>query len=119
MVSALEALSGPRHPRTSAAELAPRKAGLYAFYGDEVAWEELDLVPAFDDQPLYVRKPRRVLTAETSARTSLAGRPDPQRSDVALSALLVDALSLLAVPRNLVRADGSANSRWSRSATRG
>lgn len=61
MVSALEALSGPRHPRTSAAELAPRKAGLYAFYGDEVAWEELDLVPAFDDQPLYVRKAEKSL----------------------------------------------------------
>ena len=44
---ALTELAGPRHRRRDAAELAPRAAGIYAFYGDGRAWAELELTPAF------------------------------------------------------------------------
>ena len=109
VASALEALSGPRHPRTSAAELAPRTAGLYAFYGDEVAWEDLGLVPAFDDQPLYVGKAEKSLNGRDVGTHFASGKTGSSTVRRSLSALLVDELSLLAVPRNLARPDGSAN----------
>lgn len=46
---ALVDLAGVRHTRIDAHHGVPKLAGLYAFYGDEQAWSDLDLSPAFDD----------------------------------------------------------------------
>jgi hypothetical protein len=53
---ALVDLARVRHKRSAATHQVPSAPGLYAFYGDEQAWSELDLAPAFDGQPLYVGK---------------------------------------------------------------
>lgn len=52
VADALASLVGERHRRKDAAELVARRPGLYAFYGDHRAWSDLDLTPAFADQPL-------------------------------------------------------------------
>jgi hypothetical protein len=49
---AVEELAGGRYRRDEAAELVAKQAGLYAFYGDERAWSELQLTPVYDGQPL-------------------------------------------------------------------
>lgn len=72
---ALGELSGVRHRREDAVELALRKPSLCAFYGDDRAWAELVLTPAFRDQPLYVGKAESVSTAAMSALISPPGRP--------------------------------------------
>lgn len=59
VAQALTDLAGARHIRADAAHQVPRAAGLYAFYGDERAWSDLDLTPALEGQPLYVGKAER------------------------------------------------------------
>lgn len=49
VVQALIDLAGTRRSRADAARLVPRAAGLYAFYGDEMAWLDLHLTPAHED----------------------------------------------------------------------
>jgi hypothetical protein len=107
--AALQALSGERHPRAKAVDLVPRRAGLYAFHGDQQAWSGLDLEPSFHDQPLYVGKAERSLNGRdvrTHFATGKTGSSTVRRS---LAALLVRELGLVAVPRNLSKPDGSAN----------
>lgn len=109
VADALDALAGPRHPRDVAALTVARAPGLYAFYGDDVAWQALLLTPAFEDQPLYVGKAERSLNGRdvrTHFSTGKTGSSTVRRS---LAALLVDDLALVAVPRNLAKPDGSAN----------
>ncbi|HVQ18152.1 MAG TPA: hypothetical protein VMT27_03850 [Actinomycetes bacterium] len=106
---ALVDLAGVRHKRSAATHQVPSAPGLYAFYGDEQAWSELDLSPAFDGQPLYVGKAERSLNGRdvgTHFSTGKTGSSTVRRS---LAALLADQLGLVAVPRNIVRPDGSAN----------
>lgn len=106
---AIQALAGVRHRRTDAVSLVANSPGLYAFYGDEQAWSDLDLTPAFPDQPLYVGKAERDLNGRdvrTHFATGKTGSSTVRRS---LAALLQDRLDLVAVPRNLTKPDGSAN----------
>lgn len=107
--AALETLARERHDRSRAAGLVPDRPGLYAFYGDQQAWTELALEPAFDDQPLYVGKAERSLNGRdvrTHFATGKTGSSTVRRS---LAALLANDLNLVAVPRNLAKPDGSAN----------
>ena len=109
VAQALIDLAGARHVRRDAISQVPKAPGLYAFYGDELAWSDLDLTPAFDDQPLYVGKAEKSLNGRdvgTHFSTGKTGSSTVRRS---LAALLVAELDLLAVPRNLGRPDGSAN----------
>ena len=106
---ALEALVGERHARVDAVELAPRKAGLYAFYGDAVAWKQLGIAPAFEDQPLYIGKAERSLNGRDVGTHFATGKTGSSTVRRSLAALLVDDLRLVAVPRNLAKPDGSAN----------
>ena len=106
---ALHALVGVRHARVDAVELAPRKPGLYAFYGDEVAWKELSLAPAFEGQPLYVGKAEKSLNGRDVGTHFATGKTGSSTIRRSLAALLADDLHLVAVPRNLAKPDGSAN----------
>lgn len=109
VADALEELAGVRQPRKDAAEHVARRAGLYAFYGDERAWSEIQLTPAFDGQPLYVGKAEMSLNGRdvgTHFGTGKTGSSTLRRS---LAALLSDELDLVPMPRNLVKPDGSAN----------
>lgn len=109
VAEALVELAGVRHVRAVADSRVPKEPGLYAFYGDEQAWSDLELSPAFDGQPLYVGKAEKSLIGRdvgTHFSTGKTGSSTVRRS---LAALLVDALDLVAVPRNIARPDGSAN----------
>lgn len=106
---ALEALSGIRHARLDAVELAPRKPGLYALYGDEVAWRQLGLTSAFEDQPLYVGKAEKSLNGRDVGTHFAAGKTGSSTVRRSLAAILVEDLNLVAVPRNQAKPDGSAN----------
>ena len=106
---AVAALVGVRHARVDALERTPRKPGLYAFSGDEVAWRQLGLTPAFRDQPLYVGKAEKSLSGRDVGTHFATGKTGSSTVRRSLAALLVDDLHLVAVPRNLAKPDGSAN----------
>jgi hypothetical protein len=109
IAAALESLSGIRHVHREAVQRVPKEPGLYAFYGDEQAWSELGLSPAFDGQPLYVGKAERSLNGR-DVRTHFAkGKTGSSTVRRSLAALLASDLALAAVPRNLAKRDGSAN----------
>ena len=109
IVSALESLAGARHTHLDAAQLVQKVPGLYAFFGDDRAWTELGLSPAFDEQPLYVGKAERSLQGRDVGTHFAAGKTGSSTVRRSLAALLVDELALVAVPRNLEKPDGSAN----------
>ena len=71
---ALESLAGIRHAYSNAVLLAPKEPGLYAFYGDDRAWSELGLSPAFGGQPLYVGKAERRLNSRDVGTHVAAGK---------------------------------------------
>src|SRR4051794_38178083 len=107
--AALESLAGIRHAHADAVLLVPKEPGLYAFYGDDRAWAQLRLSPAFDGQPLYVGKAERSLNGRDVGTHFAAGKTGSSTVRRSLAALLVDELALVAVPRNLAQPDGSAN----------
>lgn len=107
--AALASLAGDRHVHADAVRLVPNHPGLYAFYGDERAWADLELSPAFADQPLYVGKAERSLNGRDVGTHFSAGKTGSSTVRRCLAALLVKELDLVAVPRNLAKPDGSAN----------
>lgn len=109
IAAALEALSGTRHAHSDAVQAVPKEPGLYAFYGDNRAWAELGLSPSFDGQPLYVGKAERSLNGRDVGTHFAAGKTGSSTVRRSLAALLVEELTLVAVPRNLAKPDGSAN----------
>jgi hypothetical protein len=106
---ALESLAGMRHAHSDAVQLVPKQPGLYAFYGDDRAWFDLGLSPAYDGQPLYVGKAERSLNGRDVGTHFAAGKTGSSTVRRSLAALLVNELALIAVPRNLAKSDGSAN----------
>lgn len=109
VAAALESLAGARHDNATAVALVPASPGLYAFYGDDLAWSSLGLSPAFDDQPLYVGKAERSLNGRDVRTHFAAGKTGSSTVRRSLAALLADELGLVAVPRNTAKPDGSAN----------
>ncbi len=107
--AALESLAGVKHAHAYAVRLVPKEPGLYAFYGDDRAWAQLRLRPAFDGQPLYVGKAERSLNGRDVGTHFAVGKTGSSTVRRSLAALLVDELALVAVPRNLAKPDGSAN----------
>ena len=107
--AALDSLAGRGHLYLDAVRLVPKQPGLYAFYGDDLAWSQLGLTPAYDGQPLYVGKAERSLNGRDVRTHFAAGKTGSSTVRRSLSALLVDGLALVAVPRNLAKPDGSAN----------
>jgi len=109
VAQALADLAGARHIRRDATQRVPKSPGLYAFYGDEKAWSDLDLSPAFNDQPLYVGKAERSLNGRDVGTHFTTGKTGSSTVRRSLAALLAAQLDLVAVPRNVARPDGSAN----------
>jgi hypothetical protein len=109
IAAALESLAGMRLAHRDAVELVPKGPGLYAFYGDDRAWLDLGLSRAYDGQPLYVGKAERSLNGRDVGTHFAAGKTGSSTVRRSLAALLMDELGLVAVPRNLVKPDGSAN----------
>lgn len=108
---ALDALAGPNAQRhaidelieTAAAGRPPGAAlddpGLYALHGNGQTWTALGLGDPPDDRPLYVGKAEDSLVSRdlrTHFATGRTGQSSPRRS---CAALLVDQLSLVAIPR--------------------
>lgn len=106
---ALKELAGTRHPRADAVGQVAKRPGLYAFYGDADAWEDLQLTPTFPDQPLYVGKAEKSLNGRDVGTHFATGKTGSSTVRRSLAALLADELELIPVPRNLVNPDGSAN----------
>jgi hypothetical protein len=99
------ALAGPRWAVADAVLQVPSSPGLYAIYGDERAWSDLQLDPT-PDRPLYVGKAEHSLVDRDIAdhfATNPNAKPTTGRSTVrrSFAALLRDPLQLRAVPRNL------------------
>ncbi|MGC5585637.1 GIY-YIG nuclease family protein [Ornithinimicrobium sp. W1665] len=109
IATVLESLAGTRHAHADAVRLVPTEPGLYAFYGDDRAWAELRLSPAFDDQPLYVGKAESSLNGRDVGTHFAAGKTGSSTVRRSLAALLVDELALAATPRNVAKPDRSAN----------
>lgn len=109
ILAALKSLGGARHARGAAADQVPRSPGLYAFHGDQRAWEDLGLTPAFDGQPLYVGKSETSLYGRDVVTHFSPGKTGSSTVRRSLAALLVDELDVVAVPRNLLKPDASAN----------
>lgn len=109
IAASLDSLAGVRHMHADAIRLVPKAPGLYAFYGDDRAWAELRLSPAFVGQPLYVGKAERSLNGRDVGTHFAVGKTGSSTVRRSLAALLVEELALVAVPRNLAKPDGSAN----------
>lgn len=103
--SSFAALTGERWSMTDAPHHVPSAPGLYAIFGDEQAWRDLQLAPE-PDQPLYIGKAEESLVSRDLAghfATSTTSKPQTGSSTVrrSFAALLRETLSLRAVPRNL------------------
>lgn len=102
--AAVDALTGDRWAITDAVHHVPSHPGLYAIYGDELAWCDLRLDPS-PDRPLYVGKAEHSLVDRDISdhfATNPKSKPTTGRSTVrrSFAAMLRDALQLRAVPRN-------------------
>lgn len=106
---ALIDLAGVRYIRSEATHQVPRAPGLYAFYGDERAWSDLDFSPAFDGQPLYVGKAEKSLNGRDVGTHFATGKTGSSTVRRSLAALLAAQLDVVAMLRNLAKPDGSAN----------
>ena len=109
VMDALNVLQGDRHTLERAEVAAPRAAGLYAFYGDTQAWNDLGLTPALSDAALYVGKAEKSLHGRDVRTHFASGKTGSSTVRRSLAALLIDVLDLEPVPRNLAKPDGSAN----------
>lgn len=109
ITTVLESFAGTRHAHVDAVRFVPREPGLYAFYGDDRAWAELGLSPAFEEQPLYVGKAESSLSGRDVGTHFAAGKTGWSTVRRSLAALLVDELALVATPRNVGNPSRSAN----------
>ncbi|MBK8758271.1 MAG: hypothetical protein IPM08_14470 [Actinomycetales bacterium] len=108
-LDALKALSGPTLQYLAAIATVPHEPGLYVLYGDERAWSELGLSVTAGHQPLYVGKSEGSLNSRDVRTHFAAGGTGSSTVRRSLAALLKEQLSLVPVPRNLVKPDDSAN----------
>lgn len=104
---ATAALTGERWSIVDAADHVPPRPGLYAIYGDEQAWRDLQLEPK-PEQPLYIGKAEDSLVSRDlngHFATNPKSKPRTGSSTVrrSIAALLREALGLHAVPRNLAK----------------
>lgn len=109
----VDALTCDRWAIADAAQHVPSRPGLYAIYGDEQAWRDLQLRPA-PDAPLYVGMAKHNLVRRDINEhfaTNPKTKPRTGSSTVrrSFAALLRDALDLHAVPRNLAKPERFAN----------
>lgn len=106
---AMDVLTGERHAPSTALDVVPRSPGLYAIYGSLQAWRDLDLDDAGLARALYVGKAEHSLVGRDVRTHFATGRTGSSTLRRSLAALLRNRLSLIPVPRNLDKPDGSAN----------
>ncbi|TCJ23792.1 hypothetical protein E0W80_09545 [Microbacterium sp. PI-1] len=111
--AAVAALTGERWAITDAAAHVPSRPGLYAIYGDDQAWRDLQLEPT-PAVPLYVGKAEASLVSrDLNGHFAINPRSKPRTGGSTVrrsfAALLRDGLDLHAVPRNLARPERFAN----------
>ena len=92
VMDALNVLQGDRHTFERAEVAAPRAAGLYAFYGDTQAWNDLGLTPALSDAALYVGKAEKSLHGRDVRTHFASGKTGSSTVRRSLAALLIDVL---------------------------
>ena len=110
---AVESLLGERWAINNAADHVPHVPGLYAIYGDEVAWTDLGLTPT-PGLPLYVGKAEQSLVSrDLNGHFAVNPNSKPRTGGSTVrrsfAALLRGALELRAVPRNLDNPERFAN----------
>jgi len=110
---AIALLTGETWAIVDATKHVPARPGLYAIYGDEMAWRDLGLEPR-TEQPLYVGKAEdslvtRELNGHFAANANIPPRTGSSTVRRSFAALLRDALDLRAVPRNLNRPERFTN----------
>lgn len=109
MEQVLAALDAPRHTlRDSLPELPP-KPGLYAIYGDEVAWTQLGLGGPRVEAALYVGKAEESLLSRDLVYHFGDGRTGSSTVRRSFAALLRVRLSLAGIPRNPAKPGYFAN----------
>lgn len=111
--AAVATLSAGHWVIADAAEHVPGRPGLYAIYGDDQAWQDLQLEPS-PGAPLYVGKAEKSLASRDlngHFATNVKSAPRTGGSTVrrSFAALLRETLDLHAVPRNLARPERFAN----------
>jgi hypothetical protein len=105
----LDALAGPGIVLAGAEDHLPSTAGLYAIYGDQVAWKALGLGVPPDRRPLYVGKAEDSV-AVRDLRTHFGdGRTGSSTVRRSFAALLREPLRLAAQPRNPEKPERFAN----------
>jgi len=109
IAAALRALCGPRLHYEAAVESVPHEPGLYALNGDAHAWSDLGLHSAADSGPLYVGTAENSLDGRDVRTHFAAGKTGSSTVRRSLASLLSDQLSLVPVPRDLDKPDGSAD----------
>ena len=103
--NAMNAFTGDRWAIAEAITHVPAKPGLYAIFGDETAWRDLDLT-ANPSQPLYIGKAEDSLVSrDLNGHFGANPKSKPQTGSSTVrrsfAALLRETLELRAVPRNL------------------
>ncbi len=111
--AALADLSGKRWAVGEAEPHVPARPGLYAIYGDETAWSELELDPA-PTAPLYIGKAERSLASRDldghfALRPSSLARTGSSTVRRSFAALLKHVLDLRGMPRNPAEPERFAN----------
>jgi hypothetical protein len=105
----LAALDAPQHMLQDFLPDLPPKPGLYAIYGDEVAWMELGLGRPRPAAALYVGKAEESLLSRDLNYHFGNGRTGSSTVRRSFAALLRDRLSLSAIPRNPAKLGYFAN----------
>lgn len=103
--NAVRALHGPRYRIEEARKHVPDQPGLYAIYGDPVAWTELGLGTPTDDRPLYVGKAEDSLLGRDLGDHFSSGKTGSSTLRRSIAALLHDSLGLRGRPRNTSKPD--------------
>jgi hypothetical protein len=96
----LTALAGPGVAIPMATGRVPNKPGLYAIYGGDDVWAELELGENPDGRPLYVGKAESSLRDRDLRQHFANARTGSSTLRRSFAALLRDRLDLHAMPRN-------------------
>ncbi|WP_322938032.1 GIY-YIG nuclease family protein [Nocardioides bizhenqiangii] len=102
-------LTGRRHRIKEAEDQVPDAAGLYAVYGSQGVWRQLQLGSADSDLPLYVGKAERSLVSRDIKTHFASGRTGSSTLRRSFAALLREEHGLRGVPRNVNNPERPAN----------
>jgi hypothetical protein len=102
-------LRAERVPAPQALHRLPRKPGLYAIWGDDVAWADLGLSPGDGTRPLYVGKAKGSLRDRDGGAHFRIGKTGSSTVRRSVAALLHERQPMHAQPRNTAKPANFAN----------